>query len=152
MQPGDLLSVDPSAVTTLQPRSTLVKDNLPAPPSTTIPPTDLLTLTTDELLPPVDDSAVPPPPTTPVGSTAMAFNLPDYASPFLFIPSYLEPSFSTCSAIYLRHPTAGPGLSEVASPYEADGEVMRLAWEYYAARGRKGDVRSAATRGKRIGA
>lgn len=28
----------------------------------------------------------------------------------------------------MRHPTAAPGRSEVPSPYEADGEVMRLAW------------------------
>ncbi|KAK4701254.1 hypothetical protein P7C70_g4980, partial [Phenoliferia sp. Uapishka_3] len=84
-------------------------------------------------------------------SPVLPFHLPEYASPFLFIPSYIEPSFQTCSAVYLRHPTAGPGLSEVPSPYEADGEVMRLTWEYYAAMGRKGDTRPKSLVGKRLG-
>jgi hypothetical protein len=60
------------------------------------------------------------------------FRLPSYASPFIFIPAYLEVSFSTCSAIYLRHPTARPGYSEIPTPYDADGELVRLAWEWYA--------------------
>jgi hypothetical protein len=59
------------------------------------------------------------------------FNLPAYASPFIFIPAYLEVSFTTCSAIYVRHPTARPGYSEIPTPYDADGEVVRLAWEWY---------------------
>lgn len=59
------------------------------------------------------------------------FYLPQYASPWLFIPAYIEPSFSTCSAIYVRHPTARPGYSEIPTPYDADGEVVRFAWEWY---------------------
>lgn len=59
------------------------------------------------------------------------FKLPPYASPFIFIPAYIEPSFKTCSAIYLRHPTARPGYSEIPTPYHADGEIVRLAWEWY---------------------
>ena len=62
------------------------------------------------------------------------FNLPPYASPFLFIPAYLEPSFATCSVIYLRHPTARPGYSEIPTPWDADGEVVRLTWEWYTKR------------------
>lgn len=60
------------------------------------------------------------------------FHLPDYAAPFIFVPAYLEVSFPTCSAVYLRHPTARPGYSEIPTPYDADGEVVRLAWEWYA--------------------
>jgi len=59
------------------------------------------------------------------------FDLPAYASPFIFIPAYLEVSFPTCSVIYVRHPTARPGYSEIPTPYDADGEVVRLAWEWY---------------------
>jgi hypothetical protein len=59
------------------------------------------------------------------------FFLPHYASPHLFIPAYIEPSFSTCSAIYVRHPTARPGYSEIPTPYDADGAVVRYAWEWY---------------------
>jgi len=57
---------------------------------------------------------------------------PDFSTPFIFIPAYLEVSFPSCSAIYLRHPTARPGYSEIPTPYDADGEVVRLAWEWYA--------------------
>jgi hypothetical protein len=63
----------------------------------------------------------------------LGFNLkiPDYAAPFLFVPAYLEVSFVTCSAVYVRHPTARKNYSELPTPYEADGELMRLAWEWY---------------------
>ena len=59
------------------------------------------------------------------------FNLPAHASPFIFVPAYLEVSFAACSVIYVRHPTARPGYSEIPTPYDADGEVVRLAWEWY---------------------
>jgi hypothetical protein len=59
------------------------------------------------------------------------FNLPAYASPFIFVPAYLEVSFPTCSVVYVRPPTARPGYSEIPTPYDADGEVVRLAWEWY---------------------
>ncbi|KAI0328766.1 alpha-L RNA-binding motif-containing protein [Cubamyces sp. BRFM 1775] len=62
------------------------------------------------------------------------FHLPPYASPFIFIPAYLEPSFATCSVIYLRHPTARPGYSEIPTPWDADGEIVRLTWEWYSKR------------------
>lgn len=60
------------------------------------------------------------------------FYLPHYASPWLFIPAYIEPNFATCSAVYVRHPTARPGYSEIPTPYDADGDVIRFAWEWYA--------------------
>jgi hypothetical protein len=59
-------------------------------------------------------------------------NLPDWSSPWLFIPAYLEVCYKTCSFVYVRHPTARPGYSEIATPFAADGEVVRLAWEWYA--------------------
>ncbi|GAA5854438.1 hypothetical protein JCM8547_001822 [Rhodosporidiobolus lusitaniae] len=137
LQPGDLISVDPSAVSTLQPpkaRKGATASETPPDSADSSAPSTL-----------ASSSSSP-------SSRALRFELPDYASPFLFIPPYLEPSFSTCSAIYLRHPTARPGVSEVATPYEADGEVMRLAWEYYASLGRKGDKRPKSQEHKRLGA
>ncbi len=62
------------------------------------------------------------------------FFLPPYASPWLFIPAYIEVSFSTCTAIYVRHPTARPGYSEIPTPYDADGTLIRYAWEWYVQR------------------
>jgi hypothetical protein len=63
--------------------------------------------------------------------TITPFYLPLYSSPWLFIPAYIEPCFTTCSAIYVRHPTARPGYSEIPTPYDADGEVIRYTWEWY---------------------
>ncbi|TNY24689.1 hypothetical protein DMC30DRAFT_386052 [Rhodotorula diobovata] len=153
LQPGDLISVDPSAVVTLQrPRGAA------APAGSEAPSSDADAANADASSS-SDSAASPSSPPAPLAGAApqtgpqpLPFHLPDYASPFLFVPPYLEPSFSTCSAVYLRHPTARPGVSEVPSPYEADGEVMRLAWEYYTAMGRKGDKRPAGMRGKRLGA
>ncbi|GAA5996735.1 mitochondrial 37S ribosomal protein uS4m NAM9 [Rhodotorula paludigena] len=160
LQPGDLISVEPSAVVTLQSRgrkSSAAAASSESPSSSSdspAPPADAAPSET----PASESDSAPSTPAAPVlagapsGPRPLPFRLPDFASPFLFIPPYLEPSFSTCSAVYLRHPTARPGVSEVPSPYEADGEVMRLAWEYYTAMGRKGDKRPASQRGKRLGA
>ncbi|OAV92103.1 hypothetical protein PTTG_07869 [Puccinia triticina 1-1 BBBD Race 1] len=65
----------------------------------------------------------------------LTFTLPTYASPFLFIPPYLEVSFRLCTSVYLRHPTSGPGYCEIPTPWDADGEVMKLAWEWYTKQG-----------------
>ncbi|EJD07890.1 alpha-L RNA-binding motif-containing protein [Fomitiporia mediterranea MF3/22] len=59
------------------------------------------------------------------------FHLPPFAAPFIFIPAYIEVNFATCSAIFVRRPTARFSYSEIPSPYEADGEIMRLTWEWY---------------------
>ncbi|GAA5941225.1 hypothetical protein JCM3775_006653 [Rhodotorula graminis] len=159
LQPGDLFSVDPSAVVTLQrPRGAAAPSSSSAAEPAAAAPAEA-----DAAAPSSSSSDSPAPSSSPApaplagnapstGPQPLAFHLPDYASPFLFVPAYLEPSFATCSAVYLRHPTARPGVSEVPSPYEADGEVMRLAWEYYTAMGRKGDKRPAGMRGKRLGA
>ncbi|KAG1813511.1 uncharacterized protein BJ212DRAFT_1447767 [Suillus subaureus] len=106
LAPGDMISVDPAAIRFLQePGSSKAKsevlESLPAQSSAS------------------------------TKSSLTPFNLPPYASPFIFIPAYAEVSFPTCSAIYVRHPTARPGYSEIPTPYDADGEVIRLAWEWY---------------------
>jgi len=62
------------------------------------------------------------------------FHLPYYAAPWLFVPAYIEPNYATCSAVYVRHPTARPGYSEIPTPYDAHGEVIRFAWEWYVKR------------------
>lgn len=97
---------------------------------------------------PEADADAPPPISDPVDqsdskelasstttSLHLPFRLPAYASPFLFIPPYLEVSFRVCSMVYLRHPTCGPGFNEIPTPWNADGEVMRLAWEWYTRQG-----------------
>jgi hypothetical protein len=72
------------------------------------------------------------------------FHLPPFAAPHLFLPAYAEVSFATCSAVLVRLPTARAEYSEIPTPYEADGEVVRFAWEWYA--GRRPRVRSARQR------
>ncbi|KAM0712520.1 hypothetical protein Q7P37_011617 [Cladosporium fusiforme] len=53
----------------------------------------------------------------------------DYMSAFAFIPRYLEVNQNICSAVYLRHPVARPGLAEVPTPLTA--ESMGLAFNWY---------------------
>lgn len=97
----------------------------------------------------------------------LPFTLPPFAAPFLFIPSYLDVSFRTCSAIYLHHPTItlhekktrDPKTnelksefqyrSEIPTPYPVSGDMYGLAWEWYARRAPR--VRSDARRIKRLG-
>lgn len=71
------------------------------------------------------------PPSSLANPNLTPFNLPPFAAPFIFIPAYIEVSFPTCSAILVRRPTARYNYSEVPSPYDADGEIMRLSWEWY---------------------
>lgn len=53
----------------------------------------------------------------------------DYMSPFAFIPNYLEVHQKVCSAVYLRHPVARPGLGEVPTPFTS--ETLGLAHNWY---------------------
>ena len=53
----------------------------------------------------------------------------EFMSAFAFIPRYLEVNQNICSAVYLRHPVARPGLGEVPTPFH--GETMALAFNWY---------------------
>ncbi|KAF8269441.1 hypothetical protein EI94DRAFT_1660017 [Lactarius quietus] len=121
LAPGDMVSVDPKVISFLQPKTS----NAPS-----------ADMSSEELA--AEELKDEPPVSTEQSSTSVAkdksltpFHLPAYASPFIFIPAYLEVSFPTCSVIYVRHPTARPGYSEIPTPYDADGEVVRLVWEWY---------------------
>lgn len=138
LAPGDMVSVEPTAIRFLQPSSTAkegeVKEEAKeeaAEETVSEESSSTPDLTPKEPKPARSKefklSSLSKPGLTP-------FRLPDYASPFLFVPAYLEPSFKTCSVIYVRHPTARPGYSEVPTPYDADGEIVRFAWEWYAKR------------------
>jgi hypothetical protein len=52
-----------------------------------------------------------------------------YMSAFAFIPRYLEVNQNICSAVYIRHPVARPGIAEVPSPFPES--VMQLAHNWY---------------------
>lgn len=52
-----------------------------------------------------------------------------YMSAFAFIPRYLEVNQNICSAVYLRHPVARPGMAEVPTPFGA--ETQQLAFNWY---------------------
>ncbi|EGN94389.1 hypothetical protein SERLA73DRAFT_163002 [Serpula lacrymans var. lacrymans S7.3] len=119
LAPGDMVSVDPNAIRFLQkPKPTSESQSDAASSS-------------DEADNQAENKTVPAQGHSPAENQLTPFNLPPYASPFIFIPAYTEVSFPTCSAIYVRHPTARPGYSEIPTPYDADGEVIRLAWEWY---------------------
>ncbi|KAJ8589895.1 hypothetical protein M405DRAFT_817202 [Rhizopogon salebrosus TDB-379] len=103
LAPGDMISIDPAAICFLQePKSSKTESSDPSQSS-------------------------PSTKTASQGPSIIPFNIPQYASPSIFIPAYAEVSFPTCSAIYMRHPTARPGYSEIPTPYDADGEVIRMA-------------------------
>ncbi|KAJ4353631.1 uncharacterized protein N0V89_005361 [Didymosphaeria variabile] len=53
----------------------------------------------------------------------------DYMAAFAFIPRYLEVNQNICAAVYLRHPVARPGLSEVPTPFHV--ETGQLAFNWY---------------------
>ena len=53
----------------------------------------------------------------------------DYMSAFAFVPRNLEVHHKICSAVYLRHAVARPGLAEVPTPFPA--EVNGLAFNWY---------------------
>lgn len=154
--PGDMISVDPKAIRFLQAsaapkseaeeaseaeESTEAEASAPASEAQPIEETDDEASSTEmnadsEENPTPASSSKPKPKVTPSKRERRAanltpFHLPPFASPFIFIPAYLEVSFSTCSVVYVRHPTARPGYSEIPTPYDADGEVMRAAWEWY---------------------
>ncbi|TGZ84398.1 alpha-L RNA-binding motif-containing protein [Ascodesmis nigricans] len=58
----------------------------------------------------------------------------NFLSAFAFIPKYLEVNHNTGHAIYLRHPVARPGQSEVPTPF--DHETHRLAYNWWLRSGR----------------
>jgi ribosomal protein S4 len=52
----------------------------------------------------------------------------DYMSAFAFIPRYLEVHHRICSAVYLRHPVARPGLGEVPTPFPSEMNALAFNW------------------------
>ncbi|KIX07478.1 uncharacterized protein Z518_02131 [Rhinocladiella mackenziei CBS 650.93] len=52
----------------------------------------------------------------------------DYMSAFAFIPRYLEVNHNICTAVYLRHPVARPGLAEVPTPFSETTNSTAFAW------------------------
>lgn len=52
----------------------------------------------------------------------------DYMSAFAFIPRYLEVNHNICAAVYLRHPVARPGYSEVPTPFGEPVGTAAFAW------------------------
>lgn len=53
----------------------------------------------------------------------------EWMSPFAFIPRYLEVNQRICAAVYLRHPVARPGQSEVPTPFSPT--LSQLAFNWY---------------------
>ncbi|WVO14087.1 hypothetical protein L204_101715 [Cryptococcus depauperatus] len=124
LNPGDLFTVNPSAIIMIQPPSSKTNTGEeveePQSESEETEETESTSIKTDSLEHPSQSP-----------SSKSYFELPPYASPHIFVPSYILPSYLTCSAVYVRHPTARPGYSEIPSPYDAGGELMSLGWEYF---------------------
>ena len=52
----------------------------------------------------------------------------EFMSAFAFIPRYLEVNHNICAAVYLRHPVARPGISEVPSPFSESVGTLAYTW------------------------
>ena len=52
----------------------------------------------------------------------------DWMSAFAFVPRYLEVHHKICSAVYIRHPVARPGLAEVPTPWNAELNALAHNW------------------------
>ncbi|KAH8423037.1 mitochondrial 37S ribosomal protein uS4m [Aspergillus melleus] len=52
----------------------------------------------------------------------------EYMSAFAYIPRYLEVNHNICAAVYLRHPVARPGFSEVPSPFGESVSTLAFTW------------------------
>ena len=52
----------------------------------------------------------------------------DYMSAFAFIPRYLEVNQNICAAVYVRHPVARPGYSEVPTPFSEETGTHAFTW------------------------
>ncbi|MCJ1418275.1 mitochondrial 37S ribosomal protein nam9 [Xylographa parallela] len=52
----------------------------------------------------------------------------EYMSAFAFVPRYLEVHHKICSAVYIRHPVARPGLGEVPTPFPAEVNGLTFNW------------------------
>ncbi|KAL4786752.1 hypothetical protein BJX76DRAFT_320697 [Aspergillus varians] len=52
----------------------------------------------------------------------------DYMGAFAFIPRYLEVNQNICAAVYLRHPVARPGFSEVPTPFGESVSTAAFSW------------------------
>ncbi|KAL2820834.1 hypothetical protein BDW59DRAFT_150614 [Aspergillus cavernicola] len=52
----------------------------------------------------------------------------DYMSAFAFVPRYLEVNHNICAAVYLRHPVARPGSSEVPTPFGENIATAAFSW------------------------
>lgn len=52
----------------------------------------------------------------------------EWMSAFAFVPRYLEVHHKICSAVYIRHPVARPGLAEVPTPYGLETNALAFNW------------------------
>ena len=56
------------------------------------------------------------------------WRLREWMAPFAYIPRYLEVNQKVCSAVYLRHPVARPGLAEVPTPFAHETSQLAFLW------------------------
>jgi hypothetical protein len=140
LNPGDIFTVDWRAMPMLQAPKAAPASTTPEAPTEQVgdefASAEETTEATEETSTEVVDAKTEP--KTPKEATpaepeiaSSHFTLPPFAQPHIFVPAYLLPSFTTCSCVYVRHPTARPRYSEIPSPFDAGGELMSLGWEWF---------------------
>lgn len=59
---------------------------------------------------------------------SMEFKPLNFMSPWMFIPTYLEVCYATCSTVFLRAPLAQPKYMEIPSPYPPSWHQLVFEW------------------------
>ena len=146
LNPGDLFTVDPQAIPFIQDPALQSKETKgeaeDAEEAGSEEPVAEAETSAESAATEATESADPTEASSPTPSTTSTqatstpkpttfFRLPYYAQAHIFVPAYILPNYLTCSAVYVRHPTARANYSEVPSPFDAGGELTSLAWEWY---------------------
>lgn len=117
-------STSPATTTPADPTTTAVDTSVPTTTSTT---STTSSSTSDDTS---SDHKKPDPlnPFDPTKPYLTPWSPRDFLSPFAFIPRYLEVNFNICHAVYLRHPVARPGATEVPSPFGHETQQLAFHW------------------------
>lgn len=65
---------------------------------------------------------------TPAQTLPRQWSPVEFMSPWIFIPTYLEVDFATCSAVFLRSPLVQPRRMEIPSPFPPSWHQLAYEW------------------------
>jgi ribosomal protein S4 len=132
LNPGDMFSIDPILVMRGiggKLGDSLYTQRIRSPPTTYVPPenpTDGATIAQIQAQKQLQIQTKDKYPNYKIYSR---WKPKDYMNLFAYIPRYLEVNHNICHAVYLRHPVARSGGTEIPNPFPED--IMHLAFNWY---------------------